>query len=321
MLAKKIKFSRVITPLRFFASRVRGIDCIVVWFPRCGSYRTDEWEHLAQHRRVVVPSVKSELICVVVRQSLIDREKKVQTYQSGGRREKGRRRSLGRMLVPLIRQIEDRWIARIVVRVKRSSMLLSWFLSCFGSRVRVSRLYTYRNRPRVKPVLRLEDRERIEHLVLSAHAASSRAKWFTPITLHCIFPAARCFPPSPWIQSCDPFGISVRLTVSLVSIAFIPRRRDRSTLGRSSCSSRVPKCFETSSRRSLARRFLAAKCFLAWHSVLHRRGTTEWNVTMSLGHLCPATCWSPRFFTPTVNYLKISDDESSFLRNDSHCDA
>ena len=169
-------------------------------------------------------------------------------------------------------------------------MLLPCFPSwCAFVAVRISRLYTYRNRPRVKPVLRLEDRERIEHLVLGARG-------FVPSKMVHTDHASLYFPRcAASLHACSHRGPSAAVDPAVwhiqdicpVCVAFVLNgetgRRVR----------RVPKCFETSSRRSLARRFLAAKCFLAWHSVLHRRGTTEWNVTMPLGHFCPATCWSP----------------------------
>lgn len=125
--------------------------------------------------------------------------------------------------------------------MQRSLMLLSWFLSwCAFVAVRISRLYTYRNRPRVKPVLRLEDRERIEHLVLGARGFvpskmvhTDRASLYFPSTRARIAVLWR-----PWIlQSCDPFRISVRLAVSRVC-RFYAQQRDRDTLGRSSRSSR-----------------------------------------------------------------------------------
>lgn len=67
----------------------------------------------------------------------------------------------------------DREDRSVVVHVK----ILDVFLSSFP-RVLVSlcspRPYIYRNRPRVKPVLRLEDRERIEHLIPGARGFSSK---------------------------------------------------------------------------------------------------------------------------------------------------
>lgn len=77
MLAKKIKFSRVITPFtlrRFACSRNRFLSSCDFHVAALIEQTSGNISPNARQRRRF--ELKSELICVVVRQSLIDREKK-----------------------------------------------------------------------------------------------------------------------------------------------------------------------------------------------------------------------------------------------------
>lgn len=75
-------------------------------------------------------------------------------------------------------------------------------------------------------------------------------------------------------------GVSPRLAAYRVSLLLNGRGEEGTS---ASCSPRSKVLGRSSA--TMPRRFVAAKCFLAWHSVLHRRGTWRrcQSMTLALG--------------------------------------
>lgn len=192
------------------------------------------------------------------------------------------------MLVLLIRQIEDRWIARIasVVRSCKDPRYISLSLPVpHPLPVSLASLYTSKSTACKTSSATLVDRERIEHLIPRMHAAS-RAKWFTLITLHCIFPGLTFLhdPSSalllrPAADSLTHSGVSPRLAAYRVSLLLNGRGEEGTS---ASCSPRS-KVLGRSSASSLCRCQVFSR---VTRSVLHRRDPREDVTTMSLRWLC-----------------------------------
>lgn len=203
------------------------------------------------------------------------------------------------MLVLLIRQIEDRWIARIasVVRSCKDPRYISLSLPVpHPLPVSLASLYTSKSTACKTSSATLVDRERIEHLIPRMHAAS-RAKWFTLITLHCIFPGLTFLhdPSSalllrPAADSLTHSGVSPRLAAYRVSLLLNGRGEEGTS---ASCSPRS-KVLGRSSASSLCRCQVFSR---VTRSVLHRRDPREDVTTMSLRWLCHSReggvgwCW------------------------------